>query len=309
MQGWREPSLRLPLLVAASCFVVIASTAPAQQFTEVTSAVSLINEAKKSWGNPIWGDINNDGLLDLIVPCHGLNASHGPFVYLNSGGISFTDIRTTCGIQMAPELDSTDWHGFAFGDYDGDGNLDLYIAEGAKHGLETKRDLLFRGMGDGTFQYVSDVAGIETSTNRGRAAFWLDYDNDGKLDLFVKNYEGANRLYKNNGNGTLTLVVNAAGLADATLGQDDGSLFSFADYDNDGHMDVAFCGDTTIDIFVQVPGRRHVCRCKRRSTFQTSHQWQRSGLGRLRQRWVSRPLRSQGTSGRSRDYWRDALPQ
>ena len=117
-----------------------------------------------------------------------------------------------------------------------------------------KRDLLFRGMGDGTFQYVSDVAGIETSTNRGRAGFWLDYDNDGKLDLFVKNYDGANRLYKNNGDGTLALVDNAAGLADATLGQDYGSIFSFADYDNDGHMDVAFSGDTTTDILYRNQG-------------------------------------------------------
>ena len=94
----------------------------------------MINEAKKSWGNPVWGDMNNDGFLDLIVPCHGLTASHGPFVYLNNGGTTFTDIRATCGIQMAPELDSTDWHGFSFGDYDGDGNLDLYIAEGAHAG-------------------------------------------------------------------------------------------------------------------------------------------------------------------------------
>ena len=78
--------------------------------------------------------------------------------------------------------------------------------------------------------------------NRGRCGFWVDYDNDGKLDLFVKNFEGANRLYKNNGDGTFTQIANAAGLANATHGSDEGFICSFADYDNDGFMDVAFSG-------------------------------------------------------------------
>ena len=53
-------------------------------------------------------------------------------VRVQTGGVNFADIRATSGITRAPELDSRDWHGFSFGDYDGDGNLDLYIAEGAK---------------------------------------------------------------------------------------------------------------------------------------------------------------------------------
>lgn len=225
------------------------ASAGSQEFTEVTTPAGLVNEAKKSWGNPIWGDMNNDGFLDLIVPTHGLSVSHGPFVYLNNDGVSFTDIRSTSGIKLAPTLDSKDWHGFAFGDYDGDGNLDLYIAEGAKgkQGGIIKRDLLYQGLGNGTFKYVSDIAGIVTSTDRGRCGFWVDYDNDGKLDLFVKNYGSSNRLYKNNGDGTFTEVAAAAGIADATQGNDAGSICSFADYDNDGFMDVAFSGDGTTD--------------------------------------------------------------
>ena len=218
---------------AAGFVTVLSSAAVAQQFQDVTREVGLVLKAKHSWGNPIWGDINNDGFVDLIVPTHGLLKSHGPFVYLNNGGKTFTDIRATCGITLHVPLDAPDWHGFSFGDYDGDGNLDLYISIGSTEGTLLKSDLLFRGLGDGTFENVTHSSGIEISTNRGRCGFWVDYDNDGKLDLFVKNFEGANRLYKNNGNGTFSQVVDAAGLADAVGGTDEGFFCSFADYDND----------------------------------------------------------------------------
>ena len=238
-------------LVLATTAILISTLAPlarAGQFLEVTSQVGLVQEAKKSYGNPVFGDFNNDGFPDLLVPCHGLTLSKGPFVYLNGGGHSFIDIRPTCGIQEAPEFDSTDWHGFALGDYDGDGNLDLYITEGSKMGGLAKRDLLFHGNGDGTFTYVSDVAGMVTSVDRGRQGFWLDYNNDGKLDLFVKNSFDINRLYQNNGDGTFALVDHAAGLDQASLGTDTGSTCSFADYDNDGFIDAFFTGDGEMGI-------------------------------------------------------------
>jgi hypothetical protein len=238
----------LPILAAVAGFVsVLSSVCVAQQFTEVTTQAGFVNETKKSWGDPVFGDMNNDGWLDIIVTDHGLSVSHGPMVYLNNGDGTFTDIRTTCQIIKAPELDSKDWHGFSFGDYDGDGNLDLYIAEGSKMGIQEKRDLLYKGRGNGIFDYVSDVAGLVTATDRGRCAFWFDYDNDGKLDLFVKNYGNVNHLYKNNGNLTFTDVPDAGGLAHATLGVDYGTTMSFIDYDNDGYMDVFFAGDGTTD--------------------------------------------------------------
>ena len=244
------------LLLLWSVRQVVSSELLVQRFVDVSSQVGLIMEAKKSKGNPVWGDFNNDGILDLIVPCHGLSVSHGPFVYLGNANGTFTDIRSTCGfsnLRRFNEYDSTDWHGFSLGDYDGDGNIDLYIAEGAKghSGGMNKRDLLFHGNGDGTFTYVSDVAGIEAYGNRGREGFWVDYDNDGKLDLFVKNYKdangftGANRLYKNNGDGTFTMIANAGGLGAATFGNHGGAVTSFVDYDNDGWMDVAFSGEST----------------------------------------------------------------
>ena len=205
--------------------------------------MGLVQVPEKSWGSPIWADFNNDGYLDLIIPTHGLTGSGGPFVYLNNHGQSFTDIRSTCGIGQQDE-DDGDWHGYAMGDYDGDGNVDLYIGEGAKgnQGGTTKRDLLFRGNADGTFTYASVGAGIQYSMNRGRGGFWLDYDNDGILDLFVKNYAGNNVLYKGYGEGTFAAVANS-GLDHATKGVTYGSIISFCDYDNDGYLDLFITGD------------------------------------------------------------------
>jgi hypothetical protein len=215
------------------------------QFVDVSASVGLLRDAKKSWGNPIWGDMNNDGFLDLIVPDHGLALSHGPFVYLNNGGTQFIDNLTASNIKQAPAFDTKDWHGFAFGDYDGDGALDLYVAEGAKgnKGGALKQDLLFHGGGNGSFTNVSNAAGMQISLHRGRCALFFDYNNDGKLDLFVKNYGDANDLYQNQGNGIFVPVPGAAGLADATSGVNKGSILGIADFDNDGFMDIAFTGD------------------------------------------------------------------
>src|SRR5712691_1182739 len=238
---WRRVSLGLKkavlcLATAAGSVAALSSASLGQQFRDVSKEVGLVSEAKLSWGNPIWGDINNDGFPDLIVPTE----SAAPFVYLNNAGNTFTDIRATSGIGPG-DLDSEDWSGFAFGDYDGDGNLDLYVAEMAVE-MELKRDLLFRGRGDGTFENVAEAAGIEPSTTLGQCAFWVDYDNDGKLDLFVKNYGSPNPLYRNNGDGTFTQVPTGAGLGDATFGNYHGTICSFADYDNDGFMDASFSG-------------------------------------------------------------------
>ncbi len=181
----------------------------------------------------------------MTIAAHGLALSHGPFVYRSNGNSTFTDVRNIAHLTQAPSYDSKDWHGHAVGDYDGDGNLDIYIAEGAKgsSGGTDKRDPLFRGNGDGTFTYASDTAGLIISQHRGRCSLWLDYDNDGLLDLFVKNYGDINDLYRNLGQGNLSIVPDAAGLAYATSGTDFGSIMAMADYDNDGYMDIAMTGD------------------------------------------------------------------
>ncbi len=243
----------------ASVFAVMSATAFAQQFTDVSVAAGLHRDLTRAWGNPLWGDFNNDGRLDLFVSNHETpkGVQEGgilPYIYINNGDGTFTDVIATSGL-MEENPDTGAWQGISIADYDGDGNLDIFISEPPFQGggLAPTRDILYQGHGDATWTYVSDTAGIVTARDYGECSFFFDYDNDGLLDIFVKNIPNtvgetaANVIYRNNGDGTFTEVPGAGGLADATHGVTEGSVVSFADYDNDGWMDVVFTGNGTAE--------------------------------------------------------------
>lgn len=243
----------------ASVFALVSVTAFAQQFTDVSVEAGLHRDLTRAWGNPLWGDFNNDGRLDLFVSNHETpkGVQEGgilPYIYINNGDGTFTDVIDTSGLKEE-DPDTGAWQGISIADYDGDGNLDIYIAEPPFQGggLAPTRDILYHGNGNATWEYVSEAAGIVTARDYGETSFFFDYDNDGLLDIFVKNIPNtitetaSNVIYRNNGDGTFTQVPGAGGLADATHGVTEGSVISFADYDNDGWMDVAFSGNGTAE--------------------------------------------------------------
>jgi hypothetical protein len=213
-------------------------------------------------------DYNNDGRPDLYF----VNGARQPKLdkddpafynrlYRNNGDLTFTDVTLAAGVKG---------EGFATGvaaaDYDNDGFTDLFIAG-------VNRNILYRNRGDGTFEDVTAKAGLAHPGTGGKkpwsvAAGWFDYDNDGRLDLFVVNYCAwdpateppctagkvrvychpkyyrglANSLYHNQGGGAFKDVSASSGIA-AHTGK--GMGVSFLDYDNDGRLDVFVANDTT----------------------------------------------------------------
>lgn len=180
----------------------------------------------------LWGDFNNDGLEDLIFMGHGA----GPQMLAQRQDHSFQDVTNRSGIKNSdweyPQ--QSDRHGASCSDFDNDGNLDLYIAHGARRGETTgiKYDELLQGNGDFTFTDITHSAGALNRLGRGRSGVWFDYNNDGWLDLYALNYLSNNVLYRNNGDSTFTDVTAESGL------ELSGSRAAPADYDQDGDVDI-----------------------------------------------------------------------
>jgi hypothetical protein len=166
--------------------------------------------------------------------------------------IVLRDVADEAGIRFQHTDGSSGRHyfieqigaGCALVDYDHDGLLDVFALSGASlpgyKGPAKPHAALYHNLGNRKFEDVSDKAGF-TSTYYSHGVCAGDYDNDGRVDLFVT-CTGKNHLYHNNGNGTFTDVAAAAGVAG-----DDGIHTSacFVDYDNDGRLDLYVCGYVT----------------------------------------------------------------
>jgi hypothetical protein len=118
--------------------------------------------------------------------------------------------------------------GVAIGDYDGDGFDDIYFLN------QLGKNALFRNKHDGTFEDVTEAAGVGVGDRICVGATWADYDNDGRQDLFVTSTRGGNILFKNLGDGKFKDVTKEAGLDHVGHSQ----TAAFFDFDNDGHLDL-----------------------------------------------------------------------
>ena len=189
-------------------------------FSDVTSTTNTNKSALSVITTSVaWGDYDNDGDLDLHV------GGSSSFLFHNNGDNTFTNLATSSGANA--NTYSATW-----GDYDNDQDLDLYLNRSTGFG---GTNILYRNNGDGTFNDVAGVAGVNDATD-GRGAAWQDYDNDGDLDLYVASFNAVNLLYRNNNNGTFTNVANVAGVEG--IGPGTGHTADWADFDNDGDVDL-----------------------------------------------------------------------
>ena len=190
----------------------------------------------------VWGDFDNDGYLDFYTFASG----PGTFdrFWRNNRDGTFMDFTTTA----VKNPDPYPTEAAAWGDYDNDGFIDIYVANHEKPLLTTVNrarclpDRLLRNNGNRTFTDVSAVAGIVSLENMcGRGVNWGDYDNDGDLDIYVANYRlDPNFLWRNNGDGTFTNVAAETGVEgseqEGYYGHSIGA--EWGDYDNDGELDL-----------------------------------------------------------------------
>jgi hypothetical protein len=173
----------------------------------------------------VWADYDNDGDTDFFLSNHS-----GPDrLYQNNGSGSFIDVAFEAGVDYNGRSHSAAW-----GDYDNDGYLDLYVCT---YGTTPTPDpnKLYRNNRDGTFVDVGQALGVSQDDKPALSVVWVDYDNDNDVDLYVANdkYRG-NALFHNKGDGTFedrsafsntNLEFNAMGIA-------------VGDYDRNGYLDL-----------------------------------------------------------------------
>ncbi len=181
--------------------------------------------------NLIQADYDNDGDIDILALRGAwLEAAgqHPNSLLRNNGDGTFTDVTFDAGLgDVHYPTQTASW-----GDYDNDGDIDLYIGNESTATFSAPCQL-FRNNGDGTFSDVAAEAGVQ---NNGftKSVIWGDYDADRFPDLYVSNFKGVNRLYRNNGNGTFTDVA-----AELNIDLPKRSFPAwFWDFDNDGVLDL-----------------------------------------------------------------------
>jgi FG-GAP-like repeat len=167
-----------------------------------------------------WADYDGDGDPDRFVGFNGEPSR----LYRNDGNGSFTDVASQVGLQVARQVRTAAW-----GDFDADGDPDLFLGFAG----DAPVTALWRNDGPEGFREIAAGAGLALDSGVTRQASWVDYDNDGDLDLFLALRDGPNRLWRNDA-GTFVDVTGESGLGDPRRSV--GAVW--LDVDGDGDLDV-----------------------------------------------------------------------
>lgn len=217
-------------------------------FTDITATAGLV---VRGYGMGIaTGDYDGDGLVDLYITGLGSNT-----LWRNTGNGTFEDVTDRAGV------DDTRWSTSAsFADLDGDGHLDLFVANYVDFAWAANKPCtepagardycapsayrpvparLFRNNGDGTFEDVSESAGILRAYGAGLGVAIRDFDGDGHLDIYVANDATPSQLWRNQGDGTFEDEGLLSGTAFNAAGRPEGSMgIAAGDPDADGDEDI-----------------------------------------------------------------------
>ena len=214
-------------------------------FVDVSTAAGVATPESPTQA-AVWADFDNDGWLDLFIGNESRaelsDDGTGNFpsqLFHNQGDGTFKDVANSAGVTNDRYC-----KGVAAGDYDNDGDIDVYVSNRGPNRL-------YRNNGDLTFTDVAVETGVMEPVQQSFASWFFDYDNDGHLDLFVAAYQATNEdvaagyfelphrgvapcLYRNLGNGQFEDVAQQVGLDRAYLPMG----ANFGDIDNDGFLDI-----------------------------------------------------------------------
>ncbi len=204
--------------------------------------------------NLIQADYDNDGALDILVLRGAWQPIGEPNSLLrNHGDGTFQDVTLQAGLTGEHSTQTGAW-----GDYDGDGWLDLYIGHESTEGRRNPNQL-FHNNGDGTFTDVAAEAGVAI-VGFAKGVVWGDVDNDGRLDLYISRLHQPNLLFRNEGPDATGRWRFSDVTARAGVGEPTVSFPTwFWDYDNDGWLDIFVSGYRAVpgDIAAEYLGTAH----------------------------------------------------
>ena len=195
---------------------------------DITSTSNIDSQPMSGIGAS-WGDLDNDGYLDVYISTRTIGSSISNMLYKNNGNNTFTDITLSSGIR--------DTNSFSFCaawfDYNNDGFQDIYST--ADRSFSPNR--LFENNGNGTFTDVSLISNTFIFMD-AMSATVEDYNYDGWLDFYVTNTDSGNVFLHNNGNGTFTDTASGSGVLYSAVGWG----AAFLDADNDMDLDLYVSG-------------------------------------------------------------------